>query len=177
MFSSYLARMYIIHNEHKTCCPCVVMNCYTMLSNGKYFIYPAKPKYHVFLISWWLTDQINQSEIGWGETCFYLFYVIVQWYCVTILWYLIWFMAPVSLYQVNPNAKRLLDTWLGFRCKLIPQICVVHPNEQYSHGCDSLIGVSYLFWCISHFVLYCTTGLSRISNGLKMYLGISRGIK
>ena len=106
-----------------------------------------------------MTDLTNQSEIGWGETCSYLFYVILQWYDVTILWYSIWFMAPVSLYQVNPCAKRFLDTWLGFRCKLIPQICVVHPNEQYLHGCDSLIGV--LFWCILHFELYCTIDLSR----------------
>ena len=40
------------------------------------------------------------------------------------------------------------------------------PNEQYSHGWDSLIGV--LFWCILHFVLYCTIDLSRTSNKLKM---------
>ena len=71
---------------------------------------------------------------------------------MTKLWCFIWFMAPVSLCQVNPSVKRLLDTWLGFRCKLVPQICVVHPNEQSSHGCDSLIGV--LFWCILHFVLH-----------------------
>ena len=49
------------------------------------------------------------------------------------------------------------------------------PNEQYSHGWDSLIGV--LFCCILHFVLYCTIDLSRTSNKLKMYLVISRGIK
>ena len=49
---------------------------------------------------------------------------------MTSLWYFTWFMAPVSLYQINPNIKGLLDTWLGFRGQLIPQICLVHPNEQ-----------------------------------------------
>ena len=49
------------------------------------------------------------------------------------------------------------------------------PDEQYSHGCDSLIGV--LFWCILHFVLYSTIDLYGTSNTLKMYLVISRGIK
>ena len=77
------------------------------------------------------------------------------------------FMVPFTLYQVKQSVKGLLDTWLGYRCKLIPQICVVHPNELYSHGCDSLIGV--LFRCILHFVLYCTTDLSGTSNRLNVY--------
>ena len=91
-----------------------------------------------------------------------------------ILWYFIYFMDPFNLYQVRPSVKCLLGTWLGYWCKLIPQICVVHPNEQYSNGCDSLIGV--LFWCMLHFVLYCTIGLSHTSNGLRVYLDVSRGI-
>ena len=51
----------------------------------------------------------------------------------------------------------------------------MHPNEQYSHGCDSLVGV--LFSCILHHVLYCTIYLSRTITRLKMYLVISCGIK
>ena len=54
-------------------------------------------------------------------------------------------------------------------------ICVVHPDEQYSHGRDSLDGV--LFSCILHHVLNCTIYLSRTITRLNMYLVISRGIK
>ena len=61
-----------------------------------------------------MIDTSNKSkQIGWGETCFYLFYVILQLYDVNILWFLICFMAPFSLYQVKPSVKHLLDTWLG----------------------------------------------------------------
>ena len=52
---------------------------------------------------------------------------------------------------------------------------MVHPNELYSHGRDSLVGV--LFSCILHHVLYCTIYLSRTITRLKMYLVISCGIK
>ena len=136
-----------------------------------------------------MNRELNSAYCWWAEKCDDRLMLVLYWISLIArfagpTWahlgtlgrrYFIWFMAPVSMYQVNPSIKRLLDTWLGFRYKLIPHICVVHPNEQYSHGCYSLIGV--LFWCILHFVLYCTIDLSRTSNRPKMYLVISRGIK
>ena len=153
------------------------MNCYTMISNGKYFIYPAKPHSQVlstFCFDDWQIKKIKAKGLRRSMfffISFMLFYNNMMWlsYGISCL------MSPFSLYQVKPSVKRVLDIWLGYRYKLIPQICVVHPHEQYSHGCDSLSSV--LFWCTLHFVLYCTIDLSHTSLRLKVYLVISHGIK
>ena len=156
----------------------VVMNCYIMIPNGKHFIYPAKPKQHVLSIFWWLPDQINQSEIGWGETLFISFMLFYD--------YMIWLSYGI-----------LYDSWIplvctGTRLMQVLSVCWIHglvfgANRYHKSVCCTLMSnthmdvilwsMSLLFWCILHFVLYCTVDLSRIRNRLKMYLVISRGIK
>ena len=149
-FSCYLARMCIIHNEHKPC-PCVtwwIDTPWYLMEN----ILSIQLATIICFINISVIDRSNKSKwnrLRWNMFLSLLCYFIIIWCDYLMVFYM--FHGPFSLYQVNPSVNYLLDAWLGYRCKLIPQICVVHLNEQYSHGCDSLIGV--LFWCISHFVL------------------------
>ena len=176
MFSCYLTRIWIIHNEHKTC-PCVswwIVTPWYLMENILSIQLSHTHKFYQHFVL--MIDRSNKSkQKGWGEACFFisfmLFYNNMMWLSYGILC----LMSPFSLYQVNPSVKRVLDTWLGYWYTLIPQICVVHPHEQYSHGCDSLSSV--LFWCTLHFVSYCTIDLSHTSLRLKVYLVISHGIK
>ena len=91
----------------------------------------------------------------------------------------------------------LYDSWIPLVCigtRLIQvfSACwtlglVFGANRYHKSVCCTLMSnthmdvilwsMSRLFWCILHFVLYCTVDLSRISNRLKMYLFILRGIK
>ena len=64
-------------NEHKPC-PCVswIATPWYLMENILFIQLSHNNMFHQYF--WWLTDQINPSEIGCSETCFYLFCVILQ---------------------------------------------------------------------------------------------------
>ena len=90
-----------------------------------------------------------------------------------------WTPGSIIKWNLNRNSIIFIQENAIWKCRLpkwrVWLGWVVHPNEQYSHGRDSLVGV--LFSCILHHVLYCTIYLSRTITRLKMYLVISCGIK
>ena len=143
--------MCMIHNEHKS---------YLFVSWS--IVTPWYSIENIWFIQLSHNDMFiyffcNDRQVKWikGKGAavnmyFYLFNVILKSHYVNILWYAIFFMSPFSL---NPSVQRLLDAWLGYRCKSIPQRCVVHASEQNSLECDSVIGVLLLY--ILHLVSYC----------------------
>ena len=124
----------------------------------------TSPSSAAYMRHWTASSLVQVTPSHYLNQC----WLIVNWTPGSIIK---WNLNRNSIIFIQENAiwKCRLPkwrVWLGW---------VVHPNEQYSHGRDSLVGV--LFSCILHHVLYCTIYLSRTITRLKMYLVISCGIK
>ena len=148
-FSFYLARMCIIQNENKPCCPCVswwiVTPWYLMENVLSIQLSQTKMFYQYF--DDWQIKKIKRNRMKWNM--FLSFYVILQWYDVTILWYLIW-------------------SWLPLVCTRLIQVlsaCWIHglvfgANWYHKSVWRTLMSNTHMdviLWSVCYFGAYCTS--------------------